>query len=163
MKYCHQFVVGTLIVLSCCMWANEEIEPSHSNWPSFRGPDACGVADGQNLPDKWDGESMQNIKWKLQIPGLSHASPIIWQNKLFVTTAVSGQGDTYFKHGLYGSGDASEDRSVHQWKVFCIEKKSGEVIWEKIATEGIPIDKRHIKATYANSTPVTDGLSLIHI
>ena len=61
------------------------------------------------------------------------------------------------KPGLYGSGDASKDRSVHQWKILCLNKNDGKVLWETTATQGKPIDKRHIKSTYANSTPCTDG------
>lgn len=126
-------------------------------WPSFRGAYASGVLDGQNLPEQWDVETGENIRWQRQIPGLSHASPIIWQEKLFVLTAISGSGDTYLKHGLYGAGDASGDRSSHQWKLLCLNKFNGELIWEAVVAEGQPIDKRHIKATYANSTPATDG------
>ncbi|MFQ5641034.1 MAG: hypothetical protein ACE5IR_23905, partial [bacterium] len=90
------------------------------NWPSFRGNYASGVADGQNLPDEWDGESGHNIKWKTRIPGLAHSSPIIWGKKVFVTTAISTAGDHSFKHGLYGEGTASADRSKQRWMVYCL-------------------------------------------
>lgn len=127
------------------------------NWPSFRGPDASGVRDGMNLPDAFDVESGKGIRFKVPVPGLAHSSPIVWGDHLFLTTAVSGKGKASFKPGLYGSGDASEDRSVHEWKILCLDKKTGRTIWEKTATRGEPKDKRHIKATYANSTPATDG------
>ncbi|MDX2034304.1 MAG: PQQ-binding-like beta-propeller repeat protein [Blastocatellia bacterium] len=127
------------------------------NWPSFRGPHASGVADGQGLPDTWDGEKGANIRWRTRIPGLAHSSPIVWEDKLFVTTAVSSRNDARFKPGLYGAGDASEDLSVHQWKVLCLDKKNGKILWEKTAYEGAPREKRHIKSTYASSTPATDG------
>ena len=58
------------------------------HWPQFRGPGASGVADGQNLPEHWDGDKGENVRWKKRIPGLAHSSPIIWGNKLFLTTAV---------------------------------------------------------------------------
>jgi len=131
--------------------------PGTGNWPSFRGEFASGVADGQDFPDNWDSKSGENIKWKTLIPGLAHSSPVIWQNKIFVTTAISSQENSTFRHGLYGDGDASEDRSVHQWRIYCFDKKSGQILWDKTATEGHPKDKRHIKSTYANSTPVTNG------
>ncbi len=127
------------------------------NWPSFRGLHAAGVADGQNLPDVWDGEKGTAVKWKTRIPGLAHSSPVIWNDQLFITTAVSSRGNATFKPGLYGDGDASDDRSAHQWKILCLDKKTGKVIWEQKAYDGPPIDKRHIKSTYANSTPATDG------
>src|SRR5215470_6250706 len=108
----------------------------NDNWPSFRGDHATGVADGQNLPELWDGEKGTAIKWKTTIPGLAHSSPIVWDDSIFVTTAISSRGAAKFKPGLYGDGDASDDRSVHQWKVFCLDKKSGKVVWDRTAYEG---------------------------
>jgi len=134
-----------------------EIIKDTGNWPQFRGNHAAGVVDEQNLPDTWNGKTGENIKWKTLIPGLAHSSPIIWENKLFVTTAISSKKGVSFKHGLYGDGDASEDKSVHKWNLYCLNKKSGKILWELTMTEGVPIDKRHIKSTYASSTPVTDG------
>jgi len=134
---------------------------SSGNWPSFRGPQAGGVADGQNLPDRWDGARGENIKWKTRIPGLAHSSPVVWGNRLYVTSAISSQEDATFKHGLYGEGDASKDQSVHQWKVYSIDKRTGTIAWESTAYQGVPREKRHIKSTYANSTPATDGRHVI--
>jgi outer membrane protein assembly factor BamB len=127
------------------------------NWPSFRGPSASGVADGQKLPVAWAVAKGTNIAWKTPIPGLAHSSPIVWEGRIFVTTAVSSRPDAGFKRGLYGDGDASDDRSVQQWKVFCLNAKSGALIWERLAYQGEPREKRHVKATYANATPATDG------
>lgn len=130
---------------------------SKDNWPSFRGQNAAGVADNQNLPEAWDGEKGTAIKWKVRIPGLAHSSPIVWEDKLFVTSAISSNDKATFKPGLYGAGDASDDKSVHQWKVFCLDKKTGKIIWDKVAYEGVPKEKRHVKSTYASSSPATDG------
>ena len=128
------------------------------NWPSFRGPTASGVADHQNLPLEWDAAHGVRIQWSAAIPGLAHSSPIVWQDRIFVTTAVStGRPDASFKRGLYGEGDASDDVSPQQWKLLCLDRKTGKVIWDRIAYEGVPKEKRHMKATYANSTPATDG------
>ena len=127
------------------------------NWPSFRGTHASGVADGQNLPTEWSLETGTNVRWTTRLPGLSHASPIVWGDRLFVVTAVSSAGDDAFKPGLYGEGTASADRSVHQWKLYALDKKTGDVIWDRVAYEGVPKEKRHIKATYANATPATNG------
>lgn len=128
-----------------------------ADWPSFRGPSASGVADGQRLPDQWDGVKGTNIQWKTAIPGLAHSSPIVWGDRIFVTTAVSSRTDATFKPGLYGEGTASQDNSVHQWKVLCLDRKTGKVLWDRTAYEGTPKEKRHIKSTYASSTPATDG------
>ena len=66
-------------------------------WPSFRGEYASGIAENQNLPDKWNGQTGENIKWKTKIPGLAHACPIIWGDKLFVTSAISSNF-TFYLH-----------------------------------------------------------------
>ena len=130
---------------------------SKGSWPSFRGPQASGIADGQNLPDQWNAKTGENILWRTPIPGLAHSSPIVWGDRVFVTTAVSTDPKASFRPGLYGDGDASKDRSAHKWMLYAIDKHSGKVVWERIAHQGEPADKRHIKATYANSTPATDG------
>ena len=83
----------------------------NSNWPSFRGPSAVGVMAGQNLPDKGDAGSGVGIRFKVKIPGLAHSSPVIWGDRLFVTTAVSSEWYASFKPGLYGSGEASRDHN----------------------------------------------------
>lgn len=127
------------------------------SWPTFRGPQASGIAEGQNLPDEWNGKTGQNILWHTPIPGLAHSSPIVWGNRVFVTSAISSDPKASFRPGLYGDGDASKDQSRHRWTIFALDKQSGKVLWERVAYEGEPREKRHIKATYANSTPATDG------
>jgi outer membrane protein assembly factor BamB len=153
----HLLFLLSLIIIP----AMAQKQAEGDNWPSFRGRFASGVADGQNLPDQWDGEKGTAIKWRARIPGLGHSSPIIWGDQILVTTAVSSRSQASFKPGLYGDGTASDDRSVHQWKVYCIDKRSGRVRWEQKAYEGVPLDKRHIKSTYANSTPATDGRYIV--
>ncbi|MDX1564889.1 MAG: PQQ-binding-like beta-propeller repeat protein, partial [Phycisphaeraceae bacterium] len=130
-------------------------------WPSFRGMRASGVAENQNLPPGWDVSKGRNLRFKVAIPGLAHSSPILWGDRLFVTTAISSRADAAFKPGLYGSGKASEDRSVHRWQVICLDAKTGRTLWTKTAAEGKPQDRRHNKATYANATPVTDGRHVV--
>ena len=127
------------------------------SWPSFRGPNASGVAEGQNLPDKWDAKTGENILWRTAIPGLAHSSPVIWGNRVYVTSAVSSDPKATFRPGLYGDGDASKDRSTHKWMIYAVDKQTGKIAWERVAFEGEPREKRHIKATYANSSPATDG------
>ncbi len=150
-----------LVILAWLTMTTGASNNRNNNWASFRGNFAAGVAEGQNLPDSWDGEKGTNIKWKTRIPGLAHSSPIVWGNLLFVTSAISSLGDGAFKQGLYGEGTASEDRSVHKWKLYALDKTSGKIVWEKIAFEGVPREKRHIKSTYANSTPATDGRYIV--
>ena len=126
------------------------------NWPSFRGPNASGVAEGTNPPTTWDIEKSQNVLWKTAIPGLSHASPIVWGNNVFVITAVSSDAKASFEAKDRGIGLANDD-GRHTWMIFALDKRNGKVLWSNTAYEGVPRAKRHVKATQANSTPVTDG------
>lgn len=134
-----------------------EAAPAEGSWPSFRGPSASGIASGQDLPDRWNGEAGDNVLWRTPIPGLAHSSPVIWGDRLFVTSAISSAGNAEFRPGLYGDGDASSDHSQHRWMVYALDKHSGEIVWERVAHAGEPSDKRHVKSTYASSTPATDG------
>lgn len=131
------------------------------SWPSFRGPGASGVADGMDLPDEWDGDSGKNVLWRIPIPGLAHSSPIVWGDRVFVTSAVSSRPDATFRPGLYGDGSAAEDRSTHRFEVSALDKHTGQVLWTRVVDEAVPIDKRHMKSTYANATPATDGRIVI--
>ena len=151
--------------------------PSKGAWPSFRGPEASGIADSEQparrslgvdglahrspgvggLPDRWSPASGENILWRTPIPGLAHSSPVVWGDLVFVTTAISSRGNATFKPGLYGDGDASDDRSPHRWVLYAIDKNTGTIKWEQTAAEGEPRNKRHIKSTYASASPATDG------
>ena len=132
-----------------------------AQWAGFRGPSASGVADGQRLPDSWNVTTGQNVAWKVAVPGLAHSSPIIWGDRLFVTSAISSRSDVTFKPGLYGEGTASEDRTSQRWVVMALDRRTGSTIWQRAAYEGVPREKRHIKATYANATPATDGRHVV--
>jgi outer membrane protein assembly factor BamB len=131
------------------------------NWPSFRGQHASGVADGKPVPAIWNIQRNINIAWKVPVPGLAHSSPVVWGDKVFITTAVSGASKSDFRPGFYINGDTAEDMSKHTWKVYCLNKKTGQIMWERVSYEGIPRTKRHIKASFANSTPATDGNYLV--
>ena len=126
------------------------------NWPQFRGPSATGVVESPNQPVKWDVPAAQGVRWKLDIPGLAHSSPVVWGDKIFVTTAVSsGKDET--RYGLFGDVAPVKDDPKHTWKVYAIDKNTGAILWERVAWEGIPKVKRHPKSSHASSTPVTDG------
>ena len=131
--------------------------PATGSWPSFRGAQASGVADGQALPDRWNPATGEGILWRTAIPGLAHSSPVVWGDLVFVTSAISSRKDATFKPGLYGDGDASDDRSRHRWMLYAVDKRSGKIRWERAAAEGEPLNKRHIKSTYASASPATDG------
>ncbi|MCP3933012.1 MAG: PQQ-like beta-propeller repeat protein, partial [Bacteroidetes bacterium] len=126
-------------------------------WSSYRGYYANGVLNQANLPDTWNAENGENIKWKVKIPGLGLSSPVIWGDKLFITSAVSSKDESGFQTGIYGSIGSVEDESEHEWKVFCYNKKTGTLLWEQTACTGIPKQKRHPKSSHANCSAATNG------
>lgn len=130
------------------------------NWPQFRGPDTRGVAEGPPLPpDQWSaGPPPQNIAWQADIPGRGWSSPVVWGNRIFLTTAVA-EGETEEpKKGLYFGGERPDPPDlVHRWMVLCLDLESGGRLWERTVHEGKPPMPRHIKNSYASETPATDG------
>ena len=127
------------------------------NWPQFRGPSASGIGDGGHPPVQWDAAKGTNIVWTAEIPGLANSSPVVWGDRIYVTTAVSSDAKQTFRTGLYGDTDSAGDRSPHQWKVLALDKKTGKIVWEQTPYQGTPKTKRHPKSSQASPTPATDG------
>ncbi|WP_146594027.1 outer membrane protein assembly factor BamB family protein [Novipirellula galeiformis] len=127
------------------------------NWPQFRGHDATGVVDdpGQ-LPDTWS--ATENVAWKTDIPGRGWSSPIVWGDRVFVTTVVNlGEAETP-KKGLYFGGNRPEPpSSEHEWIVMCLDLKDGGTLWRKQVRKATPQSSIHLKNSLASETPVTDG------
>ena len=141
--------------------AHDSGPPPDTNWPSFRGPRARGVAEGFETPTEWSVEGDSNVLWRTEIPGLAHSSPVVWGDRLFVTSALRVEGEAelsslYGSQG-YGRGDPLKDEGVHAFLVYCLDKRTGEVLWERVAHEGVPRVKRHPKSTHANPTPACDA------
>ena len=132
------------------------------NWSQWRGPDGQGVSHEAGVPLEW-GEG-KNIAWKTAIPGRGHSSPIVWGDRLFLTTAVEGEvvpGAKPVKH--FESGQefthpegVGADRK-QTLKVLALDAKSGQILWDRVAWEGTPYDTRHKRGSYASPTPVSDG------
>jgi outer membrane protein assembly factor BamB len=148
----------------CCLFYLCAFALAHSgaaqNWPQFRGPAASGVAEGHAAPVKWDAPKAENVLWKTPIPGLSHASPVVWNDRIFVITAISAAPATTFVAKDRGIG-TTRDEPRHTWKIYALDKRTGRVLWERTAHEGVPRARRHVKASQANSTPATDGRVVI--
>lgn len=156
MKLNQLIFTAAVIICFTSISVYAQIKPERQ-WPSYRGYKSSGVLDNANLPETFDPEKSINIKWKIALPGLGHSSPVIWDDKLFVTTAVSLADNKGIKTGIFGDGMPVADSSVHEWKVYCIDKNTGKTIWEKTAYSGVPKIKRHPKSTHANPSVATDG------
>lgn len=155
----HASVFMLVILAVVAVWNNAAASPP--NWPQFRGPGARGVMDGKALPTTWNVETGENIKWKTAIPGLAHASPIVWGDRIYTVTATSDQAEPYLKVGLYGESPDHPEDFVHEFRVYCLDRSTGKIIWEKTAHSSVPQVKRHIKSTHANPTPATDGKHVV--
>ncbi len=130
-------------------------------WSSYRGYYSTGILENTTLPDQWDIEEGVNIKWKVDVPGLALSCPIIWGDKLFITSAISKSDNKVLRAGAYVNSNPVEDESVHDWMVYCFDNATGDIIWERKAFTGIPQVKRHPKSTHANCTPATDGKHIV--
>lgn len=126
-------------------------------WPRFRGPDADGVAeDDPRLPVTWS--TTENVAWAADVPGWGWACPIVWGDRVFLSTVVADEPGVEPSKGLYlGKGVRDPAPGVHHWLVYCFDLDSGEERWKKVAHSGEPVVPRHPKSTYAAETPVTDG------
>jgi outer membrane protein assembly factor BamB len=125
-------------------------------WSYWRGPAVNGMAVG-DAPLHW-GDS-QNIKWKADIPGRGHSSPVIWGDRIFLTTAInSGPPDPPpapgSKPALVKNGPFAE----HSFDVLCLDRKTGKLLWQRTATKAVPHEGYHGQyGSFASNSPVTDG------
>jgi outer membrane protein assembly factor BamB len=159
MKIIRYSLISAVLIASLTTLTAQD--NASSQWPQFRGYMGSGILDGAGIPATWNLEKKENILWNIPVAGLAHSCPVIWDNRVFIATAVSSSVGDSLKIGLYGDIDMAEDQSSHQFKVACYDLKTGKLIWEKIAWEGVPKERRHTKSTYANQTPATDGKHLV--
>jgi outer membrane protein assembly factor BamB len=131
------------------------------DWPSFRGIRGAGVAEGFKTPVTWNVPEKKGLRWSTPIEGLGHSSPIVWGNRVCVTTATSGKTDAGIKIGLYGDITSVQDDTEHTWKLICADKRNGKIEFSETIKKGVPIIKRHTKSTHANTTLATDGTYLV--
>jgi len=129
---------------------------SSDQWPQFRGPQSTGVADDPNLPDTWS--TTRNVIWKTEIPGSGWSSPVVWGDRIFLTSVISSVAPEAPKKGLYFGGNREGiPADEHRWMVYAVDWKTGKIAWERELHRGVPATSHHLKNTYASETPVTDG------
>ncbi len=129
--------------------------PPDDHWPKFRGPEPVGVAEDVKLPDTWS--ATQNVVWKAEIRGVGWSSPVVWGDRIFLTSAISAEPKEPPKKGLYFGGNRGAPGDEHRWMVYSIDWNMGKILWEREVHRGVPKGARHLKNTYASETPVTDG------
>ena len=108
--------------------------PPADVWPSFRGPRGQGVADAQSLPTDWDVRSGRNVRFATPIPGLGHSSPVVWGDRVFLTTAV-GAGEETLILGDKGGTDRAASSGPLSWRLYALRADDGRVLWQTEAFE----------------------------
>ena len=141
--------------------AQDKSEIYSQNWPEWRGPEANGFASDANPPIEWS--ETKNVKWKIEIPGKGHATPIIWGDKIFIQTAVetnqkAESTSPASEESIGGRGPAAtKTTNVYNFNVMAINRISGGLIWNKTVCSETPVDGTHELGTWASNSPVTDG------
>ena len=125
-------IIGVIVVLLFLLQSVSMAE----NWPGWRGPNGDGTSSETNLPVKWD--STTNVVWKVPVPGVGYASPIVWEEKLFTVTALT---------------------ETQEKQLLCFDTKTGGLLWQVSVLKN-PLERKHPDNSFASGTPVTDGKSI---
>jgi outer membrane protein assembly factor BamB len=132
------------------------------NWPSWRGPLGTGVAPHADPPVEWSEEGGKHIRWKAAIPGRGHSTPIVWEDRVFITTAVPYGDALPPRHSTApGTHDGVPVTHHHEFVVLALDRRDGKVLWRKTARRALPHEGGHYTASLASSSPVTDGERLV--
>jgi outer membrane protein assembly factor BamB len=125
------------------------------NWGHWRGPDGNSVAPDADPPTRWS--ETENIKWKVEIPGVGSGSPVIWGDRVFVVSAVAGASAEAGEASSQNGRKKKKPIPNLEFKVFCFDRDSGDQKWEATATVAKPHERTHQTNGYASASPCTDG------
>lgn len=154
-------LVATASILSLAAPAADDTHNPH--WAQWRGPNGQGIATG-TYQDTWS--PTENIAWKSEIPGRGHSSPIVWGDRIFLTTSIQGKhvpgrkAPVHLGFDLkpgYVNPDSTAVDYDHSLHVLGIDAKTGKILWNHTAYDGPMYDDRHRVNTYASASVVTDG------
>lgn len=170
---------GTCLIVLAAATAAHIRGAGPAGWPQFRGPGGLGIADEARLPEKWS--ATENVAWTAEIPGRGWSSPIIWRDRVYVTSAISPGSYKEPSTGIFGNDFIAEltkqglppeevnkrviardielanETNDISYMVYALDARTGKVVWQHEAYKGKPFGGRHRKNTYASETPVTDG------
>ena len=126
-----------------------------ANWPHWRGPHHTGVADA-DVPLTWNDTT--NIRWKVEIPGRGMSTPVVWGDRLFLTTAIPTAPAAPPAAGGRGPGGGTGAGQEHRFEVLAVDRQSGKIAWQRTATTAVPHEGyHHIYGSFASNAPATDG------
>ena len=159
--------LAVLLTVTLCVLVQAQ---TAAHWPQWRGPFFNGMARG-DAPTVWSDTS--NIKWKTEIPGRGHSTPVIWGDRIFVTTAVpvgtpaptpaptepaAAQGQGGERRGGRGPGGGAGPLVEHRFDVLALDRKTGKILWQRTAKTATPHEGYHrAYGSFASNSPATDG------
>ena len=163
-----RIAILTLSVLAFAAVATIASQPAgfEKNWHHWRGPHATGAANDANPPTTWS--ETENIRWKVTIPGMGHAAPIIWEDKIFIQTAIKGEApkeepeqesddDNPFSSFFGERRGRSQSAEMYKFDLIAVDRSNGDILWQKTLKETAPHEGTHQDASFASNSPVTDG------
>ncbi len=145
------------ILLAGFIFGDVDAAPGEGQWPGFRGPLSTGVAPLADPPIEWSEK--KNIKWKTEIPGKGHSSPVVWNDRIFLTAAIPiGKSLDEPKYsGRPGAHNNLPVKQSQRFVVICVDRKGGGILWEKTLTELLPHEGGHESGSLASASPVVDA------
>ncbi len=123
------------------------------SWPTWRGPNADGISPKGNPPVSWS--ESKNIKWKVELPGSGSSTPVVWGDKMFLTTSIP-MGEPTEADPSEGNGSFSV-AGAYAFDLVCLDRLTGKVLWQRTAAELVPHEGHHPDGSYSAYSPVTDG------
>lgn len=148
-----------MIAISCCLSVragDDRLNDAQHQWPQWRGPLATGVAPHADPPVEWSED--KNIRWKIALPGKGHSAPIVWGERIFLTTAIPVGDALPPKHAeVHGAHNNLPVTRHHLFTVLAVDRKAGRIVWQRVVREVLPHEGGHTSGSLASNSPVTDG------
>lgn len=153
------FFLSLLLVFSFLV-STSQSKKELDNWAQWRGPLATGAAVKGNPPTEFS--ETKNLKWKTTIPGKGHATPIVWENKIIILTAVATDekivtADEPEEGGGRRGMSGTKTDAIHDFKVILVNRKTGEIEWQTTVAKELPQESTHNLGSWASNSPCTDG------
>ncbi len=146
--------LATVAVVAADIAFAQKLDPS-AQWGQWRGPLASGVAPAATPPTTWASD--KNIRWKADIPGYGHATPIIWGDVVLIQTAILPDGAA----ATEGRGRGAQPISPHRFVLIAFDRATGRTMWQRTLREEVPHEGTHADASQASGSPLTDGTMII--
>lgn len=152
------FLIGNL-AFACLMVTSADAKTAQAeyqrHWPHWRGPLNTGVAPSAKPPLEWS--ETRNIRWKKALPGKGHSTPVIWGERIFLTTAIPYGEPVKPRFQRPGAHDNLEMTRAHEFAVLAVSRKDGKILWQQTVHKDVPHEAGHVTASLASASPVTDG------